>query len=59
MYTPNADLLEYPDITELVSRIQTLPANSLPQEVEAEAEFRLTRNHPSLSRRHLMCSVRK
>jgi len=42
MYTPNADLLEYPDITELVSRIQTLPANSLPQEVEAEAVLGLT-----------------
>lgn len=42
MYTPNADLLEYPDITELVSRIQTLPTNSLPQQDEAEAVLGLT-----------------
>ncbi len=42
MYTPNADLLEYPDITELVSRIQTLPVSSLPQQVEAEAVLGLT-----------------
>jgi len=37
IYTPNADLLEYPDITELVSRIKTLPEKSLPQKREAEA----------------------
>jgi hypothetical protein len=36
-YTPNADLLEYPDITELVSRIKTLPEKTLPQKREAEA----------------------
>lgn len=37
IYTPNADLLEYPDITELVSRIKTLPEKTLPKKREAEA----------------------
>jgi len=39
---PWGEVVHYPDIMELVSRIQTLPANSLPQEVEAEAVLGLT-----------------
>ncbi len=38
MYTPNADLLEYPDVTELVSRLKTLPpADVIPDKTDAEA----------------------
>ena len=36
-YTPNADLLEFPDMEELVRRVKSLPANVLPERVDAEA----------------------
>jgi integrase len=36
-YTPNADLLEFPDMEELVRRVKSLPANVVPDKVDAEA----------------------
>jgi len=36
-YTPNADLLEFPDMEELVRRVKSLPANGVPEQVDAEA----------------------
>ena len=36
-YTPNADLLEFPDMEELVRRVKSLPANEVPEKVDAEA----------------------
>lgn len=37
MYTPNADLLEFPDIDDLVERIKSLPENVVPRQSEADA----------------------
>ena len=36
-YTPNADLLEFPDMEELVRRVKSLPANGVADKVDAEA----------------------
>ena len=37
MYTPNSELIEQPDVTELLNRLAVLPNHTLPKQDEAEA----------------------
>lgn len=48
VYTPNSDLIESPDVDELLARLKSIPGNPIPKKEDAEAVLGIAKK-PSIS----------